>query len=79
MNQVELTQHLSTLITEWENEVIEFKLAVTDYKTDKIGEYFSALANGLFRIVVTTKDSRHRIPSQSKCNQAKMVFCIGGF
>lgn len=48
MNHNLLTQHLSTLITKWENEVIEFKLAGTYYKTDKIGEYFSALANGLF-------------------------------
>lgn len=40
-----LTHLLSTLIAEWENEVIEFKQAGTDYKTDKIGEYFSALAN----------------------------------
>jgi ATP-dependent DNA helicase RecG len=54
LNQEALTQHLSTLIAKWENEVIEFKQAGTDYKTDKIGEYFSALANGLFRIVATT-------------------------
>ena len=33
------------LIHEWENEVVEFKQAGNDYKTDKIGEYFSALAN----------------------------------
>jgi ATP-dependent DNA helicase RecG len=45
MNHDILTQHLSTLIAEWENEVIEFKQVPTDYKTDKIGEYFSALAN----------------------------------
>jgi ATP-dependent DNA helicase RecG len=45
MNQEALTQRLLSLITEWENEVIEFKQAGTDYKTDKIGEYFSALAN----------------------------------
>ena len=46
INHETLTQHLSTLIAKWENEVIEFKLAGTDYKTDKIDEYFSALANG---------------------------------
>jgi ATP-dependent DNA helicase RecG len=45
MNQEALTQHLSSLIAKWENEVIEFKQAGTDYKTDKIGAYFSALAN----------------------------------
>ena len=36
---------LSDLIATWENEVIEFKQAGNDYSTDKIGEYFSALAN----------------------------------
>lgn len=45
MNQEALTQRLSSLIAKWENEVIEFKQVPTDYKTDKIGEYFSALAN----------------------------------
>lgn len=49
INDEALTQQLSTLIVKWENEVIEFKLAGTDYKTDKIGEYFSALANEAFR------------------------------
>lgn len=36
---------LDALIHEWENEVVEFKQAGNDYKTDRIGEYFSALAN----------------------------------
>lgn len=49
MNQEALTQHLSSLIAKWENEVIEFKQAGTDYKTDKAGKYFSALANEAFR------------------------------
>lgn len=49
MASKELFQHISTFITEWENEVVEFKLAPADYKTDKIGEYFSALANEAFR------------------------------
>jgi hypothetical protein len=44
MDNKHLTQHLSMLITKWENEVIEFKLAGADYKT---GEYFSALVVGL--------------------------------
>jgi ATP-dependent DNA helicase RecG len=39
---------LSTLITEWENEVIEFKQAGADYKTDRMGA-LSALVNGAFR------------------------------
>ena len=45
MNQSKLQVLLNGLITSWENEVIEFKQAGNDYSTDKIGEYFSALAN----------------------------------
>lgn len=45
MDQSDLSQLLSSLIATWENEVIEFKEAGNDYKTDKIGEYFSALSN----------------------------------
>jgi hypothetical protein len=45
MNQSELGNLLKSLITAWENEVVEFKEARGDYKTDRIGEYFSALAN----------------------------------
>lgn len=45
MNQTELQSLLSGLLVSWENEVVEFKQAGNDYKTDKIGEYFSALAN----------------------------------
>lgn len=41
----QLTQLLTRLIATWENEVVEFKQAGNDYSTDKIGEYFSALAN----------------------------------
>ncbi len=36
---------LADLISTWENEVVEFKQAGNDYPTDKIGSYFSALAN----------------------------------
>lgn len=36
---------LDQLIAAWENEVVEFKQAGSDYDTDKIGEYFSALSN----------------------------------
>ncbi len=36
---------LKRLVKEWENEVIEFKQAGKEYPTDKIGQYFSALAN----------------------------------
>lgn len=41
----EMFSLLETLIQECENEVVEFKQAGKDYPTDKIGEYFSALAN----------------------------------
>lgn len=45
MNQAALAALLDELIATWENEVVEFKQAGNDYKTDTIGEYFSALAN----------------------------------
>lgn len=45
MDQAALTALLDELIATWENEVVEFKQAGNDYKTDTIGEYFSALAN----------------------------------
>lgn len=43
--QPELKKLLNHLIATWENEVVEFKQAGKDYSTDKIGAYFSALAN----------------------------------
>jgi ATP-dependent DNA helicase RecG len=45
MEHTALAQLLTELITTWENEVVEFKQASNDYKTDTIGEYFSALSN----------------------------------
>jgi ATP-dependent DNA helicase RecG len=45
MDQAALDALLTDLIATWENEVVEFKQANNDYKTDTIGEYFSALAN----------------------------------
>lgn len=45
MDHTRLHELLDRLIASWENEVIEFKQAGKDYPTDKIGEYFSALAN----------------------------------
>ncbi|MBS0213578.1 MAG: putative DNA binding domain-containing protein [Proteobacteria bacterium] len=45
MEKTELTQLLESLIATWENEVVEFKQAGSDYSTDDIGKYFSALAN----------------------------------
>lgn len=45
MEQPELNTLLHGLIDEWESEIVEFKQADNDYKTTKIGEYFSALSN----------------------------------
>ncbi|ADH84747.1 putative transcriptional regulator [Desulfurivibrio alkaliphilus AHT 2] len=45
MSQPKLQKLLDHLVASWENEVVEFKQAGKDYPTDKIGEYFSALAN----------------------------------
>ena len=44
-HQRELVSLLESLIEQWENEVVEFKQAGREYPTDKIGAYFSALAN----------------------------------
>lgn len=45
MDQAALSALLDELVATWENEVVEFKQAGHDYDTDKIGAYFSALAN----------------------------------
>ena len=45
MDQAALTSLLAQLISNWEDEVVEFKEAGKDYDTDKIGRYFSALSN----------------------------------
>lgn len=45
MDASALRQKLTELIATWENEVVEFKEASNDYDTDKIGRYFSAMAN----------------------------------
>ena len=45
MDQPALAALLDTLIAGWENEVVEFKEAGNDFDTDKIGRYFSAMAN----------------------------------
>ncbi|MCF8090576.1 MAG: putative DNA binding domain-containing protein [Desulfotignum sp.] len=45
MNNNDLQMLLDRLITEWENEVVEFKHAGNDYDTDRIGRYFSAMCN----------------------------------
>ncbi len=45
MESTQLQQQLDTLIEAWENEVVEFKEANDNFRTDLIGKYFSALAN----------------------------------
>lgn len=41
----ELLGILDKLISNWENEVVEFKEANNDFDKDKIGQYFSAISN----------------------------------
>lgn len=45
MDKTALEALLARLIARWEGEVVEFKQAGKDYDTDKIGRYFSAMAN----------------------------------
>ena len=45
MDKQALEELLNHLISRWEGEVVEFKQAGKDYDTDKIGRYFSAMAN----------------------------------
>ena len=45
MTQSELRNLLISLISGWENEVVEFKDANDNYSTNDIGKYFSALSN----------------------------------
>jgi ATP-dependent DNA helicase RecG len=45
MEHAALKALLDSLISAWENEVIEFKEASDNYSTSDIGKYFSALAN----------------------------------
>jgi len=45
MDKTALEALLGRLIARWESEVVEFKQAGNDYDTDKIGRYFSAMAN----------------------------------
>lgn len=41
----ELLIMLDKLISNWENEIVEFKEANNDFDKDKIGQYFSAISN----------------------------------
>lgn len=36
---------LDKLITNWENEIVEFKEVNNDFDKEKIGRYFSAISN----------------------------------
>lgn len=45
MTQEELKGLLDSLLSQWENEVVEFKRGGKGFSTGEIGEYFSALSN----------------------------------
>lgn len=45
MTQEELGSLLDALLSQWENEVVEFKRGGKGFSTGDIGEYFSALSN----------------------------------
>ena len=45
IKNAELLSLLNDLISQWENEVIEFKQADKNFKLSEIGQYFSALSN----------------------------------
>jgi len=45
MDIIDLQTTLVSLITTWENEVVEFKQAGDGFSTNDIGKYFSALSN----------------------------------
>ena len=44
-NDAEYYEILETLMQRWEYEIVEFKEAKSNYDTDKIGRYFSAISN----------------------------------
>ncbi len=45
VKDVEYYEILEKLMERWEYEVVEFKEAKSNYDTDKIGRYFSAISN----------------------------------
>lgn len=68
-------EKLDELMTNWENEIVEFKEAKTAYDTDKIGRYFSALSNeanlrqqqcGWLVFGVSETNDRHLVGSHYK-------------
>ena len=45
VKDIEYYEILENLMERWEYETVEFKEAKSNYDTDKIGRYFSALSN----------------------------------
>lgn len=45
VKDVEYYEILEMLMERWEYEIVEFKEAKSNYDTDKIGRYFSAISN----------------------------------
>lgn len=45
LSSTDLSALLNRLLTDWENEIVEFKEVNGEFNTGKIGEYFSALSN----------------------------------
>lgn len=45
VQDVEYYEILENLMARWEQEIVEFKEAKSNYDTDKIGRYFSAISN----------------------------------
>ena len=68
-------EKLDELMTNWENEIVEFKEAKAAFDTDKIGRYFSALSNeanlrqqqcGWLVFGVSETHNRHLVSSNYK-------------
>ena len=45
VKDIEYYEKLNDLMERWEHEVVEFKEAKSNFDTDKIGRYFSAISN----------------------------------
>ena len=45
VQDVEYYEIIENLMARWEFEIVEFKEAKSNYDTDKIGRYFSAISN----------------------------------
>lgn len=78
-------EKLDELMTNWENEIVEFKEAKTAYDTDKIGRYFSALSNeanlrqqqcGWLVFGVSERHDRHLVGSNYKKGDQQGAGCV---